>query len=81
MKEPEYNNLPFFYRKIDRIWKSPEEATPKVLIYVLVKQGIPCNFICTGVKHTKKVFTESLGFSLIPDITADGIFFNFRKKP
>ncbi len=81
MKEPEYNNLLFFYRKIDSVWKSPEETTPKVLIYFRVKQGIPWNFICTGIKHAKKVFSESFGFSFIPNITADGIFFNFRKKP
>ncbi len=81
MKEPEYNNLLVFYRKIDSVWKSPEQTAPKVLINFRVKQGIPRNLICTGIEHTKEIFTETSGFCFIPHITVDYILFNFRNEP
>ena len=80
MKEPEYNNLLVFYRKIDSVWKSPEQTALKVLINFRVKQGIPRNLICTGIEHTKEIFTETSGFCFIPHITVDYILFNFRNE-
>lgn len=80
MKEPEYNNLLVFYHKIASVWKSPEQTTPKILINLWVKQGIPWNFIYTGIEHTKEIFTETSGFCFIPHITVDYVLFNFRNE-
>mgnify|MGYP006871752188 CR=1 FL=1 len=80
MKKPKYNDLVILYRKVDSVRKSSEQPTPKVLINFGVKQGIPWNFICAGIEHTEKIFTEAPRFWFIPDIAADYILFNFRNE-
>ncbi len=80
MKKTKYNNLVVLYCKIDSIWKTPKQTTPKIPMNFQTKQGIPCDFICAGIEHAKEVLSQSFGFRFIPHITVDNIFFNFRKK-
>lgn len=80
MKKSEYNYLVVLSRKIYSIWKSPEQFSTKDLIYFGIKRWVPGNFICRRIEHPKKVFAESFGFRLIPNITVDCIFFNFGKE-
>ncbi|TAN41390.1 MAG: hypothetical protein EPN22_15420 [Nitrospirae bacterium] len=62
MEKPQYNNLIGLDRKIDSVWESPDQATPKFIINSRVKQRVSLNFACRGIEHAEEIFTKTYRF-------------------
>jgi len=80
MKKAEHNNLITLYKKIDGVWKSPEQTPAKFFMDFWIQQGPTKNFIGTGLKRPQEFFTEPRRFPFIPCITTKDIFLQFGKE-